>query len=99
GQANARGIRRLARQQAVGQHESLPTSSRSAPELSQRGTLMTTPLSYVTDGREAIGFVIARGRAGFESFDRQERSLGLFETAAKAANAVFDAAANEEGAG
>jgi hypothetical protein len=54
------------------------------------------PISYVTDGREAIGFVLARGRAGYEAFTVDERSLGLFETAAKAANAVFDAATNEE---
>jgi hypothetical protein len=61
---------------------------------------MTAPaLSYVTNGREAIGFIIACGRSGFEAFDREERSLGLFETAAKAANAVFDTAANEQGAG
>ena len=57
------------------------------------------PLSYVTDGREAIGCIIARGRSGFEALDREERSLGLFETAAEAVNAVFDTAANEEGAG
>jgi hypothetical protein len=56
-------------------------------------------MSYVTDGREAIGFVLARGRAGYEAFTVDERSLGLFETAAEAANAVFDSAANERGAG
>jgi hypothetical protein len=58
-----------------------------------------TPMSYVTDGREAIGFVLARGRAGHEAFDREQRSLGLFKTAAAAANAVFEAAAHERGAG
>jgi hypothetical protein len=57
-----------------------------------------SPLAYVTDGREAVGHVLARGRAGFEGFDRQEHSLGLFKTAAQAANAVFDAASSEEGA-
>jgi hypothetical protein len=46
-----------------------------------------TPLSYVYDGRACLGFVISRGRAGFEAFDREERSLGLYPTAA--ANAVF----------
>ncbi len=59
----------------------------------------STPMAYVTDGREAIGFVLARGRAGHEAFDREERSLGLFKTAAAAANAVFDAAASEGNAG
>jgi hypothetical protein len=58
-----------------------------------------SPLAYVYDRREAIGFVLARGRAGFEGFDREERSLGLFPTAPTAANAVFDASANEGGKG
>ena len=52
-------------------------------------------MSYVTDGREAIGFVLARGRKGHEAFDREQRSLGLFKTAAAAASVVFNAAASE----
>jgi hypothetical protein len=56
----------------------------------------STPLVYVTDGREAIGHVLWRGKLGHEAFDREERSLGLFKTAAQAANAVFDAASSEE---
>jgi len=52
-------------------------------------------MSYVYDGREAIGFVLARGRAGYEALDREQRSLGLFKTAAAAANVVFNAAASE----
>jgi hypothetical protein len=58
-----------------------------------------TPMTYVTDGREAIGFVCSRGKLGFEAFDTEERSLGMFKTAGAAANAVFDSAANERGAG
>jgi hypothetical protein len=52
----------------------------------------------VYDGRTAIGFVLARGRAGFEGFDREQHSLGIFKTAAAAANAVAEATANERGA-
>jgi hypothetical protein len=62
-------------------------------------TTRSPPLVYVTAGREAIGFVLARGRSGFEAFDREGRSLGLFLTAPTAANAVFDASANAGGAG
>jgi hypothetical protein len=58
-----------------------------------------SPLSYVTDGREAIGFVLKRGRSGFEAFSREEKSLGLFKTAPEAANAVFAAASKERCAG
>jgi hypothetical protein len=35
-------------------------------------------LVSVYSGRECVGFVLARGRLGFEAFDRDERSLGLF---------------------
>jgi hypothetical protein len=75
-------------------------SSRCWRSLRKEGRQMntTSALTYVTDGREAIGFVLKRGRSGFEGFDRQERSLGLFKTAAQAANAVFDATSSEEGA-
>jgi hypothetical protein len=59
----------------------------------------TTALTYVTDGREAIGFVLKRGRSGFEAFSREEKSLGLFKTAPEAANAVFAAASKEGCAG
>ena len=57
----------------------------------------TTPLAYVTAGRKAIGHIIARGKLGFEAFDSEERSLGLYPTAPAAANAVFDASANKGG--
>jgi len=52
----------------------------------------------VFDGRELCGFILKRGRTGYEAFDREERPLGIFKTAPAAANAVVDAA-NEEGAG
>jgi hypothetical protein len=42
---------------------------------------MSQPFSYVTDGRECIGFILPRGRSGFEAFDRNERPLGLFKSA------------------
>jgi len=59
---------------------------------------MSAPaLAYVTAGRECVGFVLARGRAGHEAFDREQRSLGMYPTAPEAANAVFDAASNEGG--
>ena len=57
-----------------------------------------TPMMSIYDGQQCIGFVIARARQGHEAFDRQERSLGHFKTAAQAANAVADAAQSETGA-
>jgi hypothetical protein len=62
-------------------------------------TATLSPLSYIYDGRACLGFVLSRGRAGFEAFDRDQRSLGLYPTAPAAANAVFAAAENERAAG
>jgi len=36
----------------------------------------TAPMSYIYDGRACLGFVLSRGRAGFEAFDREQRSRG-----------------------
>ena len=52
-----------------------------------------SPLAYVYDGREAVGHVLARGRAGFEAFDIEERSLGVYATQREAAAAIMRVAA------
>jgi hypothetical protein len=39
-----------------------------------------TSLLWLYDGRRLVGFVLARGRAGFEAFDRNEQSRGLYPT-------------------
>jgi hypothetical protein len=49
---------------------------------------MTAPMSYVYAGREVLGFILARGKAGFEAFDREEQSLGMFTTQREAADAI-----------
>ncbi len=50
---------------------------------------MTAPIAYVYDGRQCCGFILARGKLGFEAFDRNERSLGLFPTQREAAAALM----------
>jgi hypothetical protein len=62
-------------------------------------TATLSPLSYVYDGRQCLGFILRRGKLGFEAIDREEVSLGMFKTPAAAAAAVLSAAANERGAG
>ena len=47
-----------------------------------------SPLSYVYDGRHCRGFILARGRSGFEAFDCDERSLGVYPTQGEAVNAI-----------
>jgi hypothetical protein len=46
-------------------------------------------LSYVYDGRECLGFVLARGKLGFEALDCEEHSLGIFSTQCDAAAAIM----------
>jgi hypothetical protein len=43
-------------------------------------------------GQQCIGHIIARGKLGFEAFDRHERSLGAFPSMKLAAAAVSEAA-------
>jgi hypothetical protein len=44
----------------------------------------------VYDGRTCVGFIIGRGRLGFEAFDAGQRSLGIFPTQRAAADAVSE---------
>ena len=55
-----------------------------------------SPLSYVYDGRQCLGFILRRGKLGFEAIDREEASLGIFKTSTAAASAVFDAATSNK---
>jgi hypothetical protein len=49
-----------------------------------------TPLLSVYDSKTCIGFVIARGKRGYEAFDADaERSLGIFKTQAAAIDACM----------
>ena len=45
-------------------------------------------MAYVYDSRDCLGFILAHGKAGFEAFTRDERSLGLFRTQREAADAI-----------
>ena len=49
----------------------------------------TTPLVSIYDGRECLGHVLSRGPKGFEAFDRDDQSVGIFETQRQAANALL----------
>ena len=55
-----------------------------------RTTTTDKPPSLVSvyDGRRLLGFILNRGADGFEAFDSAERSLGLFNTMKKAADAI-----------
>jgi len=46
----------------------------------------------VYDGRICRGFVITRGRSGFEAFDSDQCSLGTYPTQREAANTIMERA-------
>jgi hypothetical protein len=46
-----------------------------------------------TDAGKVAGFIIQRGRTGFEAFDAEQRSFGMFETQHRAATALRQQAA------
>jgi hypothetical protein len=50
-----------------------------------------TPMISVYDGRSCVGFILSRGRAGYEVFNRDERSLGIYPTQREAAAALDEA--------
>ena len=56
------------------------------------GATTTAPMLSVYDGRQCVGWILARGKTGFEAFDAGERSLGLFDNQREAADAVSAAA-------
>jgi hypothetical protein len=43
-------------------------------------------------GTVCLGFIFPRGKSGFEGFDRDDRSIGLFSTPKAAADAITEAA-------
>jgi hypothetical protein len=45
------------------------------------------------DGQRCIGHIIARGKTGFEAFDVNDRSLGLYPSQREAAAALRNARA------
>jgi hypothetical protein len=64
---------------------------------------MTTPaprppcLVSVYDGQRCLGFILARGKSGFEAFDSSDVSLGLHAHMQAAADAISAGAQRKEG--
>jgi hypothetical protein len=55
-----------------------------------RNSSSSFPLLSVYDGRICRGFVVARGKLGFEAFDCDKRGLGTYPTQREAANAIME---------
>jgi hypothetical protein len=43
-------------------------------------TPRAVPLVSIYDGQRCLGFILARGKTGFEAFAADEQSLGLFQS-------------------
>jgi len=60
-----------------------------SPSSSQSSDKNPAPkLVSVYSGQTLLGFVLSRGRDGFESFDAKERSIGVFPDMQQAADAI-----------
>jgi hypothetical protein len=51
-----------------------------------------SPLVSIYDGRQTVGFIFARGCRGYEAFDADEHSLGVFLDQRDALDAITEAA-------
>ncbi len=51
----------------------------------------TAPMAYLHDGQDCRGFILSRGKLGFEALSRDERPLGIFATQVEAAAAIMQA--------
>jgi hypothetical protein len=42
---------------------------------------MNAPMAYVYDGRDVLGFILSRGKTGFEAFTRRAIARDVRDTA------------------
>ena len=69
----------------AGEREHITDSTAGAPATAAR----SSPLLSAYDGQRCIGFVCSRGKLGFEAFDSEERSLGVYGTQHEATAAIM----------
>ena len=50
-----------------------------------------TAMLSVYDGQQCCGFILSRGSKGFEAFDADQTSVGVFATQREAAGAIMRA--------
>jgi hypothetical protein len=67
---------------------SSPVNSAKPPS----STPLPAKIQAVYSGRVCLGRIVCRGKLGFEAFDADERSLGIFPNLKRAADAVERAA-------
>jgi hypothetical protein len=58
--------------------------------MTARATNTSPAMLSIYDGRTCVGFILARGKTGFEAFTADQRSLGIYPTQREAAAALPD---------
>ena len=85
---------RKARRHAADRAARKPRAVFVAGKLKDREASTERPaFQSVYSGRVCLGHLLARGKLGFEAFDADDRSLGLFATERDAADAISAKAA------
>jgi hypothetical protein len=64
---------------------------RGGTDRPERGAAMIS----IHDGRSCVGFVLRRGRSGFEAFSAAEKSLGMFASKDAAIGECFKTKVNK----
>jgi hypothetical protein len=64
-------------------------TTRRGRAISVRSSDKSSAAMSVYDGRCCIGFIITHGRTGYESFDVDQHSVGLFSNERDAATALW----------
>jgi hypothetical protein len=49
----------------------------------------TAPMLSIVTDEGCIGFILRRGKAGYEAFREEGSSLGIFQTQQQAADAIY----------
>jgi hypothetical protein len=50
----------------------------------------SVPMLSVYGGRECKGFILSRGKVGFEAFNSDQQTLGIFPNEKEAADAISE---------
>jgi len=79
------GVKKKGRAASAGGPRAVKSSSGQGPTSS---ALSGQSFASVYDGQHCIGHVLARGRSGYEAFDADDHSLGVFTSVREAAAAL-----------
>jgi len=84
-------VRRKAARPAAAETAREPPGNDHAGELiGTEATNHQTRFQALYSGRTCLGFILNRGRSGYEAFDCDDKSIGIFETQQLAADTLSE---------